>query len=1014
MKRRIGSWLALGLALVLVTSAAAQDASAAQQRLEAAIASVQQAGRAAPYDALFPPRTKVLSIETADGATTVIFSFELGQRPWSAEAAEELRRVVSEQLGDALVGDLVIQIQYGTGRRVMNSSLEDHITSPDAVRARELARTVPDPVLAAPVVERVDYAGPQVSNGLQGRNMVIAPSHGWTWHKDNRWQFQRARLHTTIEDLHPISYANPFLIPMLENAGAVVWPVRERDYQTAEVIVDNDEVTVKSRLELRGAWEAGAAAGWHGGVPAALGPADQPFARGTTLRAKVGTETASSAVYVPFIPRDGRYAVYVSWAADAENSPSVPVLVRHLGGETTVRVNQQVAGGTWVFLGFFQFAQGTDEANGSVTIATDGAQGGTWVTADAVRFGGGMGNTYVEGEVSNKPRLSEGARYWLQYSGAPADIIYYRPITAADHHFGPEYIRDYVARTEWTNWLRGAPWGPNNGWRDAKGLGVPTDLYLSWHTDAGVSHDGITGTHLIYSVNDAENNVTFPDERSRWLNRDLASLIEDEIVRTSRELYSSTWSRRTLHNRELSETTRANVPSALIELMSHQNLNDMKYGLDPRYKFDVSRAIYKAILRFTAWQHGYEPIVQPLPPTHASARHLGEGRVEIRWRAQGDPLEPTAEPNGYIVYAGPDGKAFDNGTAVDGDNTLIVNVPAEEARYFRITATNDGGESFPSPVVGVRWMPNAEPILIVDGFERVAPPAWIQTDNISGFDLDLDPGVGWDYHYGLVGDVYDYDKASPWQNDLEHPGWGASEDVFEDRLIPGNQFDTIARHGALLALAGHAFDSATAAAFADDVDGTWKLIDWAAGFQRTQPPHPGMPGEGNPDRMRPEFEVLGAAARTKLGTHLREGGKLLISGAYVAEDLIAGELANESSRGFARGALGIAAFESRATAVNAAEPAADAPMLGDAGVVRFGMDLAPTINLVDEVMRVHSAEAFEPAPGAAPVLVYSDSGRPAAVVSEGVLAIGFPLETVVPRPKREELMKKAVEALMQQ
>src|SRR5690606_36585385 len=180
--------------------------------------------------------------------------------------------------------------------------------------------------------------------------------------------------------------------------------------------------------------------------------------------------------------------------------------------------------------------------------------------------------------------------------------------------------------------------------------GVPMDMYLSWHTDAGVDERGITGTLVIYSTSDAENNLEFPDGRSRWLNRDLASLNEEEIMRSARGEYTITWKRRHIHNRELSETTRANVPSALIELLSHQNLNDMKYGLDPRFQFDISRAIYKAMLRFIAYSNGYEPIIQPLATMHPAARHTGGGNIEITWRPQDDPLEPTAVADGYILY----------------------------------------------------------------------------------------------------------------------------------------------------------------------------------------------------------------------------------------------------------------------------------------------------------------------------------------------------------------------------
>lgn len=44
----------------------------------------------------------------------------------------------------------------------------------------------------------------------------------------------------TVEDLYTQSFVLPYLVPMLENAGANVLLPRERDCQTAEIIIDND------------------------------------------------------------------------------------------------------------------------------------------------------------------------------------------------------------------------------------------------------------------------------------------------------------------------------------------------------------------------------------------------------------------------------------------------------------------------------------------------------------------------------------------------------------------------------------------------------------------------------------------------------------------------------------------------------------------------------------------------------------------------------------------------------
>ena len=96
---------------------------------------------------------------------------------------------------------------------------------------------------------KLDYQGwPWVKNtsrpytitkGLQNRHLFIWPSHG-RYYKEGAWQWQRPYLYCTTEDLFTQSFVFPYLFPMLERAGAIVASPRERDYQTHESVVDND------------------------------------------------------------------------------------------------------------------------------------------------------------------------------------------------------------------------------------------------------------------------------------------------------------------------------------------------------------------------------------------------------------------------------------------------------------------------------------------------------------------------------------------------------------------------------------------------------------------------------------------------------------------------------------------------------------------------------------------------------------------------------------------------------
>jgi N-acetylmuramoyl-L-alanine amidase len=960
------------------------------------------------YDGFLPPGSGVAAVEVGDSGARVIFNTAFGNRIWRPEEVTELDRRVRTALGAFTTPETPIAffVRMGGRNDATDYPLADFATGPESIRRQHAMGSSVLAPLAHPVVERSDYAGPARRRGLQGRTIFVSAAHGWTWHKENRWQLQRARVYTIVEDMFPAAFVNPFLIPMLENAGAVVFSARERDYQVGEVIVDNDGADTHSRFRAEGTWTA-QPGGWKGGRPVAVTEHENPFTPGTTWQASLADETAE-AVYIPYIPHAGRYAVYLSWQQSPTNSPSVPVEILHAGGTTTVRVNQQVSGHTWVFAGFFGFEQGANEQIGSVRIRARGALASdeaqrqglpTTVSIDAVRFGGGMGNVATGHLISGKPRHAEGALYWLQYSGAPHDTVL--RLARSEGHFGLDYNHDITVRGEWPNYLQGTV----NGAMQAPGLGVPIDAVIGWHTDAGYSQEGIIGTLSIYRLRGSDGRDLFPDGRSRMLNRHLAALVQDEIMRTAREHYSSTWPKRHLRDGDYGEARRPNSPSVLLELLSHHNFNDMKYGLDPRFQFDISRAVYKGILRFVAASHGTDVVIAPLAPQRLAARLEGDGRAVLTWHPRHDPLEPTAAPAGYIVYRSTDGRAFDNGTFVPTPRHSTDPIETGAPVYFRVTAVNDGGESFPTPVVGVCRVEGSTPLLVVDGFDRVAAPAILEAGSARGFDRTLDPGLGYGEQYALVGNQYDFWPRSDWANDLETPGWGGSQSALENTLVPGNTFDHVVAYGQALAAAGRAFDSCTADAYgAGDVPAGQRPIIWIAGRQRSTPPPAGLDGIGRPDRMRIDFEVLSQEARARLQQHVANGGALILSGAYVAEDLLAGPLASASSRAFAREVLGIESFESRATRINALEPTMDNGRFVSLNPCRFGLDLEWPINIARRVLPVESAEALTPAARGEVVLLYPDTRKPAAVVTGRVAVAGFPLETVLPEASRQALL----------
>ncbi len=80
------------------------------------------------------------------------------------------------------------------------------------------------------------------------------------------------------------------------------------------------------------------------------------------------------------VPKPGRYEVYAWWWEASWRPTDVPYAINHLGGSTTIRVDQQTSGGQWNLLGAFDF-----QGQGSVVVSDD-VSSGQDIVADAVRL----------------------------------------------------------------------------------------------------------------------------------------------------------------------------------------------------------------------------------------------------------------------------------------------------------------------------------------------------------------------------------------------------------------------------------------------------------------------------------------------------------------------------------------------------------------------------------------------------------------------------------------------------
>ena len=718
--------------------------------------------------------------------------------------------------------------------------------------------------------------------GLDGKHIALWGSHGIYYVQAYRmWKWQRARLWTTIEDLYTSSYTSTFLVPMLENAGAVVLQPRERDTQLHEVIIDDSQLS-EGITPAEGS-------GWGRPIKPLL-EGDNPFAMG-------GYSTVNNqARYTPNLPEAGEYAVYVSYKSLPKSNPQAEYTVVHKGISTTYHVNQQMGGGTWIYLGTFDF--GTDVNSNYVTLTHKGKH---TTTTDAIKFGGGWGSVarYPHPEIgdddfytkkdthsqevvtdsskhianqafattSGYPRYIEGARYWLQYAGIPDSIYNY---TGSKN----DYTDDFSCRGRWVNYLAGG----SAAYPDGPGLNIPVNMSVAFHSDAGCyPTDKLVGTFMFYTLYDDDKETTYPAGGDRICNRDYADYIQTQIVEDIRQTMMPTWQKRHLMHKSMSETRNPKVPSTIIELLSHHNYYDMTFGLDPKFKFIVSRAIYKGMLRFIHQTTGTPYVVQPLPVQEMNISYTNNDTLNIRWAERVDRLEPTATPTYYILYTRTSQLKDGEWIASDWDNGVKVKNPKAAiaikrgVKYdFMVRAGNNGGVSLPSETLSAYIAPDYKNdlALIINGFHRVDAPDMFGIDSITGGVIPGSYAVSYGKEISFLGEQFDYDRTNMWESD-DDCGFGMCHADKQKEVNIGNTFDYPSMHGNVLAQMGISYVSSSVDAI-ESLE-PYTLVDIIMGKQK---------GE--------KTDTIGCIPmhlREAINSYTHQGGKILLTGSYIASDM---------------------------------------------------------------------------------------------------------------------------------
>ncbi|MCL2727539.1 MAG: N-acetylmuramoyl-L-alanine amidase [Bacteroidales bacterium] len=1026
MNTMIRSLIASLLLAIPVAQASAQTASQPQSEYR---------------DTLFQPITQAIGqflkpIAAATGVLRIIdaeideqkkiitltYSTTLAEYPFRSDRVETIYTMAAQLLPDPYRS---YQLRILSGGKEISQWVPKFYR--EALRTEKQSRKNSGSVSTPPLKTSISQPF-QIEQGLQNRHIALWQSHGFYYAQNlDRWEWQRPRLFQTVEDLFTQSYILPFLVPMLESAGAVVFMPRERDTQVNEVIVDNDMPQTRY-FELTGTnrWQTPSDHGFAHTKPT-YNDGENPFRMGTYRQVQAITlsknsiEKPSYAVWQPNIPQSGRYAVYVSYKSLPNSATDALYTVYHKGGQTVFKINQTMGGGTWIYLGHFEFDQGIAE-HGKVELTNTSSSKNKVITADGVKFGGGMGNiarspsdnqdpnrqsvlpllsSGLPGQpavsrlqyppmISTYPRYTEGSRYWLQWAGAPDSV--YTPNQSRN-----DYNDDYMSRGRWVNYLSGS----SSVNRKQEGLGIPLDLSLAFHTDAGVTlTDSIVGTLGIYTSMSEGSNL-LADGRSRFISRDLTDLVQTQIVSDIRATFEPKWMRRGIWDRSYAESRSPNIPAMLLELLSHQNFADMRYGLDPNFKFTVSRAIYKGMLRFLSSMDGAPYIVQPLPIEQFSLTFASDTHALLKWQPVEDPLEPTANADSYVVYTRIDDGSFDNGILV---KTNSLQIPIEAGRHysFRITAVNKGGESFPSEILSLyRALNERGKVLIVNGFDKTsAPHSFASKDSLYGGFLDArEYGIAYLQEISYIGSQYDIRRKNPWTAN-DSPGFGASYSTYETQVLAGNSFDYPIVHGRAFAIESYSYASCSQKAFMHDSTLTagYQIVDLILGKQRQTITGTGHSGV--------RYTAFPSVLQTRLTDYCHSGGNVLVSGAYVASDIWDSGITPVDSvaRRFATNVLKYRWVTGHASQVGEVKPALSPFTRLFNNNYRFYTQPNPVSYWVE------APDALSPSsPDSFTIFSYVDGNKSAGVAYPGndykTVVLGFPIESIIDASERNTLIK---------
>ena len=538
---------------------------------------------------------------------------------------------------------------------------------------------------------------PQTYSGvLTGKVVFTSGGHGWQYNTTlGRYATDRGDNNEIVEDFGNQEQMTAFADYALR-AGATVVPMRPVGRQTNEVVLDNDLASVT----YTGTWSNSSSTKFYDEDYGASADA-VPYRYASTV---TGAATAT-ATYTPNIPQAGFYPVY-TWVLYGSDRTAQTYLINHTGGSTEVTVDHSVVGSGWVYLGTYHFNQGTSgTGEGSVVITNKAPVAGKVVIADAIRFGNGMGDYIFTGSgataISGYPREDENSYHWLARSLGQG--------TTASSVIGTASSANVSAPSDYAQYMYHGAFGGA--------------VYVGFHSNAG----GGRGARGLIDVDVAEQT---PHQAG---TNGLADLLGKQINQDMQSLngaFEYNWTTGTTSTftgefGEINLGSGAEMDATIIEVAFHDSVEDAAIMRDPVGRDQIARSTLQGTVQYFSLYGS--PIVAntnlPSAPTNVRALSNASGAVTLNWAAgPSSPASVYGNPaTGYKVYASVDGYGFDGGRVVAGIGTTTLTINGLDPNltyYFKVVATNAGGESTSTEVVAALPSGGTKQVLIVNGFDR--------------------------------------------------------------------------------------------------------------------------------------------------------------------------------------------------------------------------------------------------------------------------------------------------------